>query len=65
MQHLYAYQRQSPVEMTENELVDARGSWGWPAVPVKFHKNFVMWFKRWWDGARNKVTATPQACISW
>jgi len=26
MQHLYAYQRQSPVEMTENELVDARGS---------------------------------------
>ena len=26
MQHLYAYQRQSSVEMTENELVDARGS---------------------------------------
>jgi len=45
MQHLYAYQRQSSVEMTENELVDARGSWGWPAVPVKFHKNFVMWCK--------------------
>jgi hypothetical protein len=46
IQHLYAYQRQSPVEMTENELVDARGSWGWPAVPVKFYKNLVMWFKR-------------------
>ena len=26
MQHFYSYQRHSPVDMTENEVVDARGS---------------------------------------